>query len=139
MVREGLDNYDVIPEDMLNYLRYNGRHFNRKLCDFAVNQMTKKGSNNKEEKIQIMTKAQVDELLQRYQVKIQNKVLYDYVFVANMCTADYLGSSVPDEQHLALYIKDTLDDIDGCDGLTFTRWYASTVRKGIPIDWEAML
>lgn len=139
MVREGLDTYDVIPEDMINYLRHNGRHFNRKLCDFAVKQMTKVGSNGKEEKIDLMTRTQIDDLLEKYKVKIENKILYDYVFVANMCKADYLGSSVPDEHHLALYVKDTLDDIDGCDGLTFTRWYASMVRKGVPIDWEEML
>jgi len=35
----GLDAFDVLPEDMMNYLRYNGRHFSRKLCDFAVSKM----------------------------------------------------------------------------------------------------
>lgn len=36
MKRDSLDSFDVLPEDMINYLRYNGRHFNHKLCSYAV-------------------------------------------------------------------------------------------------------
>ena len=36
MYKEGLDVYDKLPEDMVVYLRYNGRYFNHKLCDYAV-------------------------------------------------------------------------------------------------------
>ena len=39
MKRDSLDIYDEMPEDMKHYLRYNGRHFNRKLCDFAISKM----------------------------------------------------------------------------------------------------
>ena len=60
---------------------------------------------------------------------------YDAVFVANMCKADYLGSSVPDGLHLCLYVKDVIDDVDGYDGIAFNRWYADMCRKGIQIDW----
>jgi hypothetical protein len=56
-----------------------------------------------------------------------------------MCKADFLGSSIKDEEHLALYVKDVIEDVDGYDGLVFNRWYADMVRKGIPIDWEEML
>ena len=65
--------------------------------------------------------------------------LYDYVFVANMCKADYLGSSVPDETHLAKFVKDYCDDPDGYEELPMTRFYADTIGKGIPIIWEDML
>ena len=61
------------------------------------------------------------------------------VYVANMCKADFLGSSIIDEGHLALYVKDVIDDVDGYDGLVFNRWYADTVRKGIPVDWSEVL
>lgn len=60
---------------------------------------------------------------------------YDAVFVANMCKADYLGSSVPDGLHLCLYVKDVIDDVDGYDGIAFNRWYADMCRKGIQVDW----
>ena len=39
MIRESLDRYDVLPPAMINYLRYYGRHFNKKLCDFATKRM----------------------------------------------------------------------------------------------------
>ena len=39
MKRDSLDIYDDMLEDMKHYLRYNGRHFNRKLCDFAISKM----------------------------------------------------------------------------------------------------
>ena len=56
-----------------------------------------------------------------------------------MCKADFLGSSIVDEQHMALYIKDVIDDVDAPDGLVFNRFYADCCYKGIAIDWEDML
>ena len=47
--------------------------------------------------------------------------MYDYVFVATMCKADYLGSSIKDENHLVLYVKDTIDDVDASNETTFRR------------------
>lgn len=60
---------------------------------------------------------------------------YDAVFAANMCKADYLGSSITDEKHLCLYVKDVIDDVDGYDGIVFNRWYADMCRKGVQVDW----
>lgn len=137
-MRESLDYYDTLPEDMINYLRYNGRHFNKKLLDFAVSKMTTK-VDGKEEKLNPITKKQLLDLLDKHSIKLENNVLYDAVYVANMCKADFLGSSIIDEGHLALYVKDVIDDIDGYEGLVFNRWYADTVRKGIPIDWSEVL
>ena len=137
-MRESLDYYDTLPEDMINYLRYNGRHFNKKLLDFAVSKMTTK-VDGKEEKLNPITKKQLSDLLDKYSIKLENNVLYDAVYVANMCKADFLGSSIIDEGHLALYVKDVIDDVDGYEGLVFNRWYADTVRKGIPIDWSEVL
>jgi len=41
MERTDLTQYDIKPEAMINYLRYNGPHFNKKLLEFAVSNMTK--------------------------------------------------------------------------------------------------
>ena len=49
--------------------------------------------------------------------------------------SDYLGSSIEDEYHLALYIKDTVDDIDADSGTTFRRWMQTMIGNGNPIDW----
>lgn len=65
--------------------------------------------------------------------------MYDYVYVAIMCKADYLGSSIKDENHLALYIKNTIDDVDASNETTFRRWLATMIGNGIPIDWDEII
>lgn len=72
-------------------------------------------------------------------IKFNNNDLYYYVYVANMCKADFLHSSIIDEQHLALYVKDVIDDVDAYDDIVFNRWYNDMCRKGIPIDWESCI
>ena len=140
MKREGLDTFDVLPQDMIDYLTNYGRHFNKKLMKFAVSKMKRKDSSTGVlTKIVPLSKEEVDALLETYGIKLKNNQLYDYVYVANMCKADFLGKSVPDEQHLCLYIKDVIYDVDGYDGLVFNRWYADMCRTGIAIDWEEML
>ena len=36
MEKTDLTQYDIKPQSMINYLRYNGPHFNEKLLKFAV-------------------------------------------------------------------------------------------------------
>lgn len=139
MKRDALDNYDVLPKEMIDYISNYGRHFNKKLLKFATSKMQCISSTGELVKLTPLSVEEVDALLKAHNVKLENKVLYDYVYVANMCKADFLGDSVPDDYHMARYIKNTIDDPDGVDGLTFARWYASTRRAGIPIDWEMML
>ena len=114
-----LDFYDERPKSMKRYLKYYGEHFNKKLCDFAVSKM-KHGKTS-------IPKEKVDEILSRYSIDLKHNELYDYVYVYNMGNNDFLGSSIIDERHLALYVKDVIDDEDGYDGIVFNRWYADTV------------
>lgn len=126
-----LDIYDDRPASMKRYLKYYGMHFNKKLCDFAVSNMHHGKSP--------ISKEKVEESLKKYNISLNNNYLNDHVYVYNMGNNDYLGSSVPDEKHLAMYVKDVIDDKDGYDGIVFNRWYADTVRMGIPIEWDDML
>ena len=136
MTRDSFDQYDEIPEDMLMYLRYNGKHFNRKLVEYAVSKMTTKDSSGNEVPLVPITKNQLYNMMNQYGVVLNNKDdVYDAVYVANMCKADFLGRSVVDDLHLCLYVKDVIDDIDGYEGIVFNRWYADMSHKGIPIDW----
>ena len=64
---------------------------------------------------------------------------YDYVYVANMGKADLLKSSITDEQHLALYVKDVVDDVDAGDGEIMREWDAKMTSRGIAVDWEEIL
>lgn len=135
-----LDMYDDIPSEMRKYLRFYGWHFNKKACDFAVSLMYKKNlSTGKIEKIEPVTKEQVDSLLLKYGITLENNTDYDYVYVANMGKADLLKSSIADEQHLALYIKDVVDDVDAGDGEIMREWDAKMTSRGIAINWEEIL
>lgn len=101
--------------------------------------MYKEDPSGKRIKMQPMLKNDVDELLKRHGVIIKNKFGYDYVFAANMCRADYFGSSVIDELHLALFVKDYVDDPDGYPELPFTRFYGDCIGTGRAIPWEDVL
>ena len=140
MKREPLDVYDVLPDDMIDYFANYGRHFNHKLLEFAVSKMKRRNLSTGElETLTPLKKDKVDALLAQYKIKLENNQLYDYVYVANMCKADFYKDSVPTEEHMARFIKNVIDDEDGYDGLVFNRWYADTRRKGIAIDWHEML
>lgn len=135
-VKEGFDVYDELPEDMIAYLRYNGRHFNRRLVEFATSKMTTRDSNGTEVPLEPISKDKLFDMMKQNGVYLDNNDNpYDAVFAANMCKADYLGSSITDEKHLCLYVKDVIDDVDGYDGIVFNRWYADMCRKGVQVDW----
>lgn len=138
MERDNFTRYDEYPPAMLNYMRNYGPHFNRKLFEFAVGKMTKR-VDGVEKKIVPMKKEDVDNLLRANGTEVKRGQLYDCAYVANMCKADFLGTSVLDERHLAMYIRDVIDDVDAPDGLVFNRWYADMCYCGIAIDWEEML
>ena len=140
MRREPLDIRYRRPEEMEAYLSHFGWHFNKKMCEFAVSLMKKMNpQTGKKERIEPISKEKVDELLARYGIKLENNVLYDYVYWANQCKADTFKSSVPDEAHMALYIKDMVDDPDAPDGMAMCMWYAKMNRAGEPVEWDEML
>ena len=96
--------YDDMPKYMRKYLQNYGWHFNKALCSYAISFMKKGGKS-----LEPVSKEYIDKVLTQNNIKLENNVGYDYVFVGNMCKADYYGSSITDERHFALYIKDTID------------------------------
>ena len=134
-----LDSREKFPSGMEDYLSQYGWHFSKKMCEYATSRMYKKDSNGKKTYISPWSKDSVDNLLYKYNIKVENKTAYDYVYVANMALADFMNSSIMDEQHLALYIKDYVDDPDAYSGMPFTRYYADCIGSGNPINWEDML
>ena len=137
--RENFTAYEVLPEDLYIYMSHYGPHFTKNLCEFAVSQMYKDSEDDNKQKVKPYTKEQVDNILNTYGVKVTYGKPYDCVYVANMCKFDYLGDSIPNEQYLAKYIKNTLDDPDGAEGLIFNRWIADCKWLGIPIDWSEFI
>ena len=135
-----LQDYDIIPKEMRAYLRNNGRHFNKKACEWAVKNMRKYNETTRRlERIEPMDKTAVDELLKNNGITLDDARGYDYVYVANMCKADFYGTAIEDERHMALYIKCVIDDADAVSGMVFNRWLADCDTKGIAIDWEELL
>jgi hypothetical protein len=133
-MRPALDMYDDMPKYMRKYLQNYGWHFNKALCDYATSLMVKNGK-----KLDVLSKEYIDKVLQQNNIKLTKNVGCDYIFVANMCKADYYGSSIADEKHFALYIKDTIEDEDAGDGTTMRRWYATMVANGQMVDWEEFI
>lgn len=130
-----LDSYEMIPEEQRAYLMNYGKHFNEKMYRFAVSLMR----DTKGSKLTPMKKEDVEAKLKEYKVELENDMMYDSSYVMMMAKSDFMGSSIEDEKHLCLYVKDYIDDPDAADGQTFTRFYASCVNAGIPIDWTEMI
>lgn len=132
--------YDLMPAAQKVYLARYGWHFSKHAYMIAAKQMRKLNkSTGKEEKVPIYTKEEVDALLQKHNITVENKGGYDYVYAAQMCRADNLGGSVPDEAHLAQNVRETCDDIDAGDGTVMRQWLVKMVANGEPVDWEELL
>ena len=129
-----------MPVAMHRYISQYGWHFNKKACDYAVSRMKRKSQTSGQiSAVEPWNKEQVEEMLKRNGVQLENSVMYDHVYIANMAKADYYKSSVADEAHLALFVKDTLDDIDGSDELPFRYWLQKCIAIGEPVEFEDFL
>lgn len=117
------------------YIQLYGPHFNKALSEYAASLMESKNG-----KITPFTKAQIEQKLKSCGITLEYNVLDDFVYVANMCKADFLGDAVPnDDQHLCKYIKAVIDDPDGYEGQVFYRWLSDIENMGIPVDWAEFL
>lgn len=115
------------------YISLYGHHFTKALCEFAVGLMT----DDRDKQITPFTKSQIESVLSSQNIKLDYNKLYDDVYVANMCKADFLGTAVPnDDTHLAKYIKCVIDDPDGYEGQVFNRWLSDIKGMNIPVDWS---
>ena len=129
-----------LPKSMRSYLRSYGYNFNRKACDFAVGKMKRLNpATGKQETVEPMSKEDVEELLKKNNVKLEHNEGYNFVYAANAAKADYWKSSIDDEKHLALYIKDVIDDADNPGGNVFRKFLVDCDAKGCVIDFEDLL
>ena len=131
-----LDSRSAFPSGMEDYLQFNGWHFNKKMCQWASSRMYKGEKGNKTYIIPYTIEA-IEGLAKKYNLSFE--INYDAVYIANMAKADFLGSSIPDEAHLMLYVKDVVSDPDAYNGMPFTRFYADCIGSGTSIPWEDLL
>lgn len=114
------------------YQRLFGPHFTKELCNYAVGMMEDDNG-----PIVPFTKQEVESKLASQGIVLKYNKMYDFVYVANMCKADFLGTAIPnDDIHLCEYIKHVIDDPDGYDGQVFNRWISDVEGMHIPIDWS---
>lgn len=140
MLHRPLDTYDAIPPAMRNYLAYYGFHFSKRAYEYAASQMRKRNpSTGKAEKVEPWTREKLNDLLAKYGIVITGSTLYDAAYVAHMARCDFLGSSIPDEAHLCLFVKDYIEDPDASDETAFRRWLATEIGNGNPIDFADII
>ena len=130
-----LDYYDILPAGMDAYLSNYGWHFSKPMCEWAVSKMRDRNGNP----VTMKTKEEVDAILKRTNIEIENDHGYDKVFVMHMGLTDYFANSIVDEAHLARYVQDVLDDKDGYEGIALTRFLADCNAKGLPIIWQDVI
>ena len=129
-----------MPEDMEKYLSFYGLHFNKKLFEFAVSMMKKVDKiAGRTEKVSPVKMENLQVMLSRYGVEVEPTDVYDALYLATMVKADFWGSSIEDEEHMARYIKDVICDPDGYEGIVLCRFIADCNAKGIGIFWDMML
>ena len=131
---ERLDSRTKYPSAMEEYLETYGFHFNKKLFEYAVSMMRPRSGGQ----FKPWDKEKTEEFLKNYGVSVKGKG-HDLAYIANMARADYYGSSITDENHLALFVSDYVTDPDGADTKAFDHFFIDSVAKGTPIFWDEML
>ena len=133
---ERLDYYDILPKGMDAYLSAHGHHFSKPMLEWAVGMMEDRHGR----KVNLPEKKQLDEILKTHGVTLKgNGGYYDALYVWCMARADYFGSSLTDDLHMARFVGDYLNDPDGNPDRAFDEFYANCAGKGVDIPWEDMI
>lgn len=131
-----LDYYDILPAGMEAYLASHGRHFSKPMLEWAVGLMKDRNGNRG----LTVEKKQFDDTMKAYDLELNRKDgYYDGPYVWAMAKSDYMGSSITDERHLALFVKDYIDDVDGNKTRAFDEFYINCVAKGVDIPWKDII
>lgn len=117
------------------YVDQYGHNFNRKLYEFAVSLMRDRNGGG----IKALPKEQVTEWLKTQGVTLKNDIGYNAAYIYAMAKADYYGSSIKDNIHLALFVKDYMEDPDGNPERAFDGFVMSCRAKDEPIFWDEMI
>lgn len=131
-----MDYYDILPKGMDAYLSSHGHHFSKPMLEWAVSMMKGRDGST----VQVIPKSTMDEILKSHNIKLTSDAgYYDPIYVWCMAKSDYYGSSITDEQHLAKYVKDYIDDPDGNETRAFDEFITNCTAKGVDIPWEDII
>lgn len=113
-----------------------GRHFSKAMLDWAVGMMTDRNGNKRNP----IDRKKFDSMMESYGITLdRTEGYYDGIYVWSMAMSDYFGSSIKDEQHIALFVKDYIDDIDGNPTRAFDEFMINCTAKGIDVPWQDMI
>lgn len=130
-----LDYYDITPKGMDAYLAAHGFHFSKPMLEWAVSMMDHGGKQQKP-----LEKKEFDDVMRAYGITLKRKDgFYDGPYVWSMAKSDYLGKSIIDEQHLAMFVRDYIDDEDGNPTRAFDEFIANCNAKGVDIPWADLI
>ena len=131
---ERFDIYEAKPAGMETYLRNYGWHFSKKMYEFAVSNMKDKNKKSVQPVDRENLKAQMNNA--GFKDEFAG---YDACYVYSMAKSDFYGSTLMSEPQIYSFVNDYLKDVDGYDGIAFTRFYADCIASGKVIIWEEML
>lgn len=136
-----LFDFSEYPREMRTYLKNNGFHFSKKACKEAVRGLKRMNpATGKPEPVTDMKdKEEIEQMLTKHGIKLENDCLYDAVWAFHMIQSDFWKSAIEDEMHLARAVKDVVDDPDQPDGFLFNRWMSDRMFAGHPIEWSDLL
>ena len=133
---ERMDYYDILPKGMDAYLSAHGHHFSEPMLKWATGMM----KDRQGRKGEAPDRKKFDDTMRAYGVSLErNEGYYDGPYVWAMAKSDYFGSSITDEQHLAMYVKDYIDDVDGNPTRPFDEFIINCNSKGVDIPWKDMI
>lgn len=136
MIMERLDYFDIMPAGMQAYMSSHGRHFSKAMLDWAVGMMTDRNGNKRKP----IDRKKFDSMMESYGITLdRTEGYYDGIYVWSMAMSDYFGSSIKDEQHIAMFVKDYIDDIDGNPTRAFDEFMINCTAKGIDVPWQDMI
>ena len=123
---------EVMSEGYYKYTRKHGYHFTSELAEYASSAMENRNNTN-----HCWSVSEVMQVVNSLGVKnVNNLTEGDMTYLSNMAYADFYPTLLKSEQDCIKYAIMLAEDVDGYEGIAFTRWVADLIGKGVTINWE---
>lgn len=118
--------------------KYHGL-FSRKLAEWAISRMEIKDTASRQMK-RIVPRSldDVQEILVKNDIEIQDEFIYTGWYLFMMAMADYPKTLTTDAQR-AMFANETINDPDGCPENVLDCFVAKMRNANVPIYWEKYL
>lgn len=121
------------------YMDKNHGLFSKRLAEWAISNMEVKDPATKDVKeLKEHSIEEMESVLKQNKVELPEEFTYTAWYLYNMTFADYPKTIKTDEQR-AMYIEETLCDIDGAPENVLNCFVAKMCEVGVPIWWENYL